>query len=341
MTGISILPKCFSILRTSILIRILRVFMELVYAHQVGFQQILQEDFDLFIAVSGYESRSVYLAENLSSHQCEKIVLGFDDRKNVLSRPENDLRYMELGFTYYELPGNNSSEITNILDGICMKNGCRGMKILVDYSCMSKTWLTSIIHYFSMNELMVEDSEVYFSYTPSYFDSAKNLDKKQITWNLPGYFRTPGKPISVIIGLGYEKLIGESVFNSLRNFTKYVFYSNPAFDNRFVEEVLANNAKILKKLDEEKIFNYPIQDLKETDALLTSLSLELRLNHRLVLISMGPKPFTLSCLLLAARYPDIHVWNISSSVTGNVYNRDAMGEPLVCKTLFSSKDEVF
>lgn len=315
--------------------------MELVYAHQVGFQQILEENFDLFIAVSGYENRSVYLAEHLSVLQCEKIVLGFNDRKNVLSRPVNDLRFRELGFTYYELPGNNSLEVSKILDNICMRSGCRGMKILVDYSCMSKTWLTSIIHYFSMNELMVEDSELYFSYTPSFFDSAKNHDKKPITWELPGFFSTPGKPISVIVGLGYEKLIGESVFKSLRNFTKYVFYSNPAIDNRFVEEVVKNNEKILKKLDEEKIFNYPIHDIKETDALLTSLCLELRLNHRVVLISMGPKPFTLSCLLLSARYPDIHVWNISSSITGSVYNRNAMGEPLVCKTLFSSKDEIF
>jgi hypothetical protein len=118
-----------------------------------------------------------------------------------------------------------------------------------------------------------------------------------------------------------------------------VFYSNPAFDNRFVDEVVKNNEKILKKLDKEKIFKYPIKDLKETDALLTELCLELRLNHRVVLISMGPKPFTLSCLLLAVRYPDIHVWNITSAPNGIVYNREPKGEPLVCKTHFTSHDE--
>lgn len=314
--------------------------MELVYAHQVGFQQILEEDLDLFIVASGYESRSVYLADHLMELNCEKVAIGFDDRKNVLFRPQNDERLKELGFDYFELPGNNSSGINAILDRICMRNGCKGMNILVDYSCMSKTWLTSIIHYFSMNELMVENSKIYFSYTPSVFDPPKNLNKKKIQWDLPGFFKTPGKPISVILGLGYEKIIGESVFFSLKNYTKYVFYSNPAFDSRYVEEVLKNNEKILEKVKMENVINYPIQDLRETDALLTKLCLELRLNHRVVLISMGPKPFTLSCLLLAARYPDIHVWNITSSVSGNVYNREPFGEPLVCKAKFTSHDEI-
>ncbi len=314
--------------------------MELVYAHQVGFQQILEEKFDLIIAASGYESRSVSLINYLHHLNCEKVALGFDDRKSLLYRPQNDQRMKELGFDYYELPGNSSAQINRILDKICMRNGGRGMNILVDYSCMSKTWLTSIIHYFSMNELMVENSRVYFSYTPSVFDPPKNMEKKKISWELPGFFSTPGKTISVILGLGYEKLIGESLFASLRDYTKYVFYSDPAFDNRYVEEVIRNNKKILNRVGREKVITYPIYDLKETDTLLTGLCMELRLNHRVVLISMGPKPFTLSCLLLAARYPDILVWNITSAVSGNVYNREAAGEPLVCKTLFTSHDEV-
>lgn len=314
--------------------------MELIFAHQIGFQQIVSEEFDLFIAGSGYENRSLYLAVHLKDLNCEKIVLGFNDRKTVLFRPENDLRFKELGFTYYEIPGNNSAEISKVLDKFCMKSGKRGMKILVDYSCMSKTWISAIINYFSMNELMVDDSEVYFSYTPSFFDVPQNVSRQQIKWELPGYFKSPGKPIAVIIGLGYEKFIGESIFKSLKDYTKYVFFSNPAFDNRFVEEVIKNNEKLLKKLDEEQIINYPLSDLKETDALLTSLCLTLRLSHRVVLISLGPKPFTLSCLLLSTRYPDIHFWNINSSFVGNVYNREPIGEPLVCKTFFSSREEV-
>jgi hypothetical protein len=314
--------------------------MELVYAHQVGFQQILDQDFDLFIAVSGYENRSVFLAEKLKDRSCRKIVFGFDDRKSVLFRPANDIKFKDFGFDYFELPGNNSAQISGILDSICMTSGCKGMKILVDYSCMSKTWLTSIIHYFSLNELMIEDSQVYFSYTPSYFDNPKEIDRNQINWELPGFFRSAGKPIAAIIGLGYEKFVGESLFNSLKNFTKYVFYSDPAFDNRFVEEVMKNNKKILKKLNEENIISYPIDNIKETDTLLTSLCMELRLTHRVVLISIGPKPFTLSCLLLASRYPDIHVWNITSAPNGIVYNREPKGEPLVCKTLFTSRDEI-
>ncbi len=133
------------------------------------------------------------------------------------------------------------------------------MKILIDYSCMSKTWLAAIIQYFIGHELIIEDTTIFFSYTPSSFDPPKDADLQQRPLILPDFFKTKGKPIAVIIGLGYEKLIGETVINSVKDFTNYVFYSNPAFDNRFVEEVFKNN-KILWKIDQGKVFSYPIND---------------------------------------------------------------------------------
>lgn len=310
-----------------------------MYAHQVGFDQIHRERFDLFIAASGYENRSTYLASHLPDHQAKKIALCFDDRKSTLFRPQNDLIFRELGFECVEMPGNNSTILKRLLDRFTKADQYQKIKILVDYSCMSKTWLSGIIDYFSRNEENQEDTEVFFSYTPSWFDVPQPLHFRKINWDLPGIFNSPGKHIAVILGLGYEKFLAESLFQSLKDHTRYVFYSNPAFDNRFVEEVLKNNEKILENLEPERVFRYPIRDLKETDALLTSLCLELRLNHRVVLISMGPKPFLLSCLLLSARYPDVFVWNITSSISGNVYNREPQGEPLVCKTMFTNKED--
>lgn len=66
-----------------------------------------------------------FLANYLIDVKCEKIVLAFNNHKNVLCRPENDEKFKKMGFSYFELPDNNSSQITQILDNICTRNSTR------------------------------------------------------------------------------------------------------------------------------------------------------------------------------------------------------------------------
>ena len=209
---------------------------------------------------------------------------------------------------------------------------------------MSKIWYSGILEYLISNESNIKNLEVYFSYTSAIFTEPLEPEGKALLSAPISLLKSntlSKKPLAVIIGLGYEKYITQSIMDKLEYQIMYAFYSDPAFDSRYVDRVIKNNRKILRRLPEAHICKYPIEDFRTTDALLTSLSLKLRLNFRVSILPAGPKPFTLSSLLLAARYPDIEVWSIDKGHSSAAYNRNPTGEPMVCKVLFSNDEDDF
>lgn len=318
--------------------------MELIFTHQVGFDQLKNKRFDYFIAASGYENRCTYLIDNLELNVQHKTVIAFDDNKDFLYREKNDKRFSDEGFIFIEESADKTGKITEILDEICQGTENRNISILADYSCMSKTWYSGILSYLISNELHIDHLELYFSYTSAVFSEPIKPGTKNMLQKPVGLMKahvSQDKPRALILGLGYEKYLTSKLIESFDYREIFAFYSDPAFDSRYADRVMQNNRKILKSLPDEHIIKYPVEDLKETDALLTSLSMKLRLIYQVAILPVGPKPFTLSSLLLAARYPDIEVWSIDKGYSPASYNRNPTGEPMVCKLLFSNDEESF
>jgi hypothetical protein len=317
--------------------------MELIFAHQVGFDQLKDRNFNYFIAASGYEDRCTYLIDNVYINTSHKIVLAFDDKKDFLFREKNDRRFSDEGFTFIEESAGSNKKIFSLLKEICSKHQ-ESISILIDYSCMSKVWYSGMLQYLISNESEIENLEVYFSYSSAKFSEPLEPRLRPVFSPPASLMRSSiisSKPLALIFGLGYEKYLTQSIMDKLEYNIMYAFYSDPAFDSRYVESVIKNNRKILKRLPPEHIIKYPIEDFRETDSLLTSLTMKLRLDFRVSILPAGPKPFTLSSLLLAARYPDIEVWSIDSGHSSAAYNRNPAGEPMVCKVLFSNDEDSF
>jgi hypothetical protein len=79
--------------------------------------------------------------------------------------------------------------------------------------------------------------------------------------------------------------------------------------------------------------------MEKSDRLLTDLCLDLRLNYRIILAALGPKPFALICMLVGARYPDIEVWRVGAGKLESVYDRIPVGEPLVYSVEFGNHED--
>jgi hypothetical protein len=317
--------------------------MELIFAHQVGFNHLKDREFNYFIAASGYEDRCTYLMDNVNINAPNKIVLAFDDKKDFLFRKKNDTRFNDEGFAFIEESGRNNTKILELLEGI-FNNGLESLSILIDYSCMSKIWYSAILQYLISNESSISNLEVYFSYTSAIFSEPLESPRTPVFSSPVSLLKSSidtSKPLALIIGLGYEEYLTRDFLDKLEYDILYAFYSDPAFDSRYVDRVIKNNQKILRRLPPECIYKYPIEDFRATDALLTNLSIRLRLNFRVSILPVGPKPFTLSSLLLAARYPDIEVWSIDQGHASTSYSRNPAGEPVVCKVLFSNDEESY
>ena len=314
--------------------------MELVSTEQITFNELYASVFDLILAVSGYESRSTYLVERIKPQGEKKFVLAFEEKSDELFRIENDRKYKQMGFSFISLSGNKCVEIDSILSSLPDQNKTF-LNILIDYSCMTKLWYASIINFFLRTDLPNTRISLFFSYTPSRFTEPKKPKHFKIVepigCSTHGIIK--GKPLALVIGLGYEKDRAEFLRKALDPEETYIFYADPADDDRFIEKVYVNNFRLIDKLHRNRVFSYPIRDLKKIDLLLTDLCLDLRLNYKIILAPLGPKPFALCCLLLAARYPDIEVWRVSAGSSESVYYREPFGEPLIYRVDFGPGED--
>lgn len=316
--------------------KIIPATMELDTTVQTSINELHAQTFDLLIAASGYETRSVFLSQKiLSSKVKRKVVLAFQERRGEISRPDNDIIFKQLGFEFVDASVSSDIEIKRVLNNFCATHNSGEANVLIDYSSMPKFWYEAVIQYFIENEPFTKKINVWFSYTPSEYAESKHVRNRYFLDKLPGDLSA--KPKALIIGLGYEKGRAEELASRLKSDATYSFYSDPAVDPRFVEELIENNKEILTRLDDGKIITYPIQDLNYINSSLTHLCVDLRLKYQIVLASIGPKPFTLMCFLLNARYPDIKVWRFSSEAPKEVYDRKPHGELLVYKVHFTSE----
>ena len=315
--------------------------MELENIEQVDFESIKNDQFDVLMVVSGYENRCTYLAEHFSAKPLTKIVFAFTERRKDGFRPGNDEFFRDLNFDFRESSGSTGNEIQKSLEELSENINHRRLKILVDYSCMTKEWYATIVNYFVNWDLNVQEVELYFSYTPSVFEKSKRTGilKRLTRKPVDQVFETQNKPVSLVLGLGYNQDPAIELIRRIRPARTFVFYSDPSIDNRFVKEVEMRNKELLKGLAPENIFRYPMNDLKKINLSLKELCMDIRLDSQVILAPLGPKPFALSCMLLSARYPDIWVWRVHSGDSDQYYDWKPFGTPLVCKAVFKNDDD--
>jgi hypothetical protein len=187
---------------------------------------------------------------------------------------------------------------------------------------MPKIWYRELINYFLDLEERLVHSRLWFSYSPSlYFKTHPDAGKKVMSEKLPVI--KPDKNMILIIGLGDEKGRAEKLLRELNAQTTYIFYADPAMDERFVKDVLENNKNLINKINEENIIKYPIHDLNS-------------INHSLTNICL--KPFTLMCYILSARYPDIKILEVSTVGEITPYDKQAQGDLIVYMLEFTSEE---
>lgn len=314
--------------------------MDLLISEQVSFDAVYSSEIDLVIGVSGYEQRSPYLMERIKLGNETKLVLAFEERIDELNRHENDLIFRKLGFKFIPASGNLGLDIDKLIAQL-PGNKKDELGILVDYSCMTKLWYASLIEYFSHSSLSYRKVNILFSYTPSAYVEPKKPKPLRVAEPI-GYGShgiMAGKPNALIIGLGYEKDRAEILRKAINPEDTYCFYADPASDKRFVDKVYINNFKLIDSLHKSHVFNYPMEDMQETNRMLISLILDLRLRYRIIIAPLGPKPFALLSMLIAARYPDIEIWRVGAGKLESVYDRLPLGEPIVYRVEFGHDDE--
>jgi len=307
--------------------------MELVRIEQLPSGKIRGEIWDLILAVSGYEARANYLVSKWSPQGKRKVVLAYKEKRDHLHRRENDRFYAEAGYEAVSVSEFSSSGITALLQNLFTTTQSI-RKILVDYSCMQKEWYATILQFFMSLEGRQSGLEVWFSYTPSEFLSPVRNKMRLFHRRKPRFSIPPGdKPGALILGLDFEESLIRDIYKRAGDYETWLCYADPAFDPRFVARLEEMYADLISLFPENRILRYPLQDLRKTSRLLTSLALDLRLQHKVILAPFGPKPFILTSLMLGARYPDITVWYPKEN-SRQMYDWMPLRDPQICRVTF-------
>ncbi|MGJ8643690.1 MAG: hypothetical protein ACSHX9_09805 [Luteolibacter sp.] len=314
--------------------------MKLSSAIQTDLTEIEDLDFDLLLAASGFEARATFGSEKALETAVfrRKIALGFPDRITG-SRQENDESFKSLGFDLVQGDGNRQEIVRDVLSETLASRSANTalFRVLVDYSSMTKTWYAAVLNWVREIDNSELTIEVYFFYSCSNYSAPRAAAPNSYAGAIKGFssLRSPRCPTALIVGLGYQTERAVGLVEYLEPDETHLFYTDPASDKRFVKAVTKNNSALIENLGEGRVFNYPYSNLRTTSLLLASLALGLARTHRLILAPLGPKPFSLLCLLLAYEHPDsIDVWRVGSGSQGQPYPRRPSGELIICKTVF-------
>jgi len=292
---------------------------------------------DCIIVASGYEKRAVQVAERVSSHPIkEKYVVGFREQM-VLNRHNNDDVFKLLGYVPTPSLGDAGGAVADIMEKLVSQSSGTALRVVVDYSCMTRIWYASILNYFAANTSHKTTVEITFAYSPALFSEPGETGPNTVMGPMAGYcgLQMPDRESALVVGLGYERDRAIGLVEYIEASKIALFLSDPALNPQFTREVRNNNYELIRRIGQGNTFSYPFTNLAASYNLLASVCLGLGNQYRVILAPLGPKPFSLLCLILAKQYKNIDVWRVSTDSSSNPQDRIPEGSVLCCKTTFA------
>lgn len=285
--------------------------MQIKYGYQLEVNDLANLNIDLFLFANNNESRKYCLYERIKDQNRIKKAIslyykgGFDDLQNV----ENILI-------------NNHLEIENILNREmedCQKDE---FTIVVDYSCMTKSWYYIIMLYLANKEFVFHKIKCFFSYTPSKFSEALPPKPNSDISPLPGKIIIPNnRPRALIVGLGYEENKAQGIIDQIDPAKVFLLYSNPSLDSQFTEAIESNNENVINDF-KETTYTYNFSSLIDIENKLKAIYYKYSNDFNIIISPIGPKPFTFVSMILSIIFPDIEIWRIGSGEDINPYPRE-------------------
>lgn len=301
--------------------------MEIQYGKQISIDDIQNKNIDLFICVENHEKRSYTLLEKLILSDTKTNIIAFCYKDSVFHQKKEGVKKKLIS---------NHTEVIKALEDELRSIDQEEITIIIDYSCMTKSWYYSIILYLKNKESSFKNICVYFSYTPSKFIEPKEPKPNKDIGPLPGkYFVPTDKPKALIVCLGYEQNKAEGIIEHLDPKKFYLFYTKPASDIKFIKTLEKNNENILEERGSH-ITTYPFNDLVSLEKQLTLLYYQLKDEYSIIIAPLGPKPFSFISMMMSAKYSDIDIWRVGSGNDINEYLNEALDNKsfIICEVLF-------
>lgn len=285
--------------------------MKFVNIKDVKFSDITKSNYDHAIFCSGYEERGTFVPRKLEGEELRhKTVFGFDESREEWFRPENDTYYLSQWTDEIEIvSGNDDQGIYNLLHKKSPPQK-KHLKLLVDYTAMSRVWYSAIINWCRFVEGF-KSIQIDFLYSVgSYINNPEPMVIKEVS-SLPGFDGNPlGRNNSLVIfGLGFEGLATMCVLEMIEPDKVYSFLSNPASADGVLERIRKENIDITNISSVN--LELPLDQVSVVVKALSELVRPHLNSFRITLAPMGAKPHVLATLFLGTLFPEITCLRVS------------------------------
>jgi len=261
---------------------------------------------DVFIAASGYESRSTAIPRKVEGLDCRKVAITFTEYSKELQRPENDKYFKSQGFEMLPASGFEIPDYSKVL----LPSGSDKLKVLIDISVMTRTWYHGLLKYI-VNLPDNKQISLRVVYCPAENVHAVKL-RKSLSINYLNMVTKSGKsiddrPTALLLGLGHEQDIARRLHEIIRPDRTKLLYADPEMRKEYVEKIFITNHSLINRTDIKELFAYPMHDTSVIYSLLVDLIMPLRKDYRVIIIPQGPKIFSLISMIVQLSYPDIEL----------------------------------
>lgn len=299
--------------------------MKIKYLKKDKLSEIININFDLVIACSGFEKRASYLFENNHIISSNKLCFGFLNNKS-LSREYNDNLFSSKNFRFVNIDNNSYDQILIVFEKELLSLGRTNVSILVDISSMSTLMYASILRVLNDNSFFHE-VDIYFSYTQATYSSPDK--ERSLKFNNPinilNNIESTDKKIALIIGLGYDKDKALGLYEYFQNDLKDMFLFITS-NNDFSSDVNSNNKELISILDGNNIIYYDLDNVTYlTNSLNSLISYLTNKNYRVVIVPTGPKVFSLIALVTSIYNKNVSVYRSSTGILDEA--KDKFADP--------------
>ncbi len=301
---------------------------------QPSADKLITGEEDLVLVASGYESRSRFIAEltkDSINAKPQKHAWAFVEHAETETRKANDRLLKSLDYRSTSLKESALNAASSLFIEDIGQLQSKPLRVLIDISSMTRAWYGGIVR--ALIRLQHSNTIVTrFVYVPAeYSDPPPSYPPNEVLAPVAGFtsLSLPDKPTALIIGLGYDPDRALGLNDHLDPEMTLLFHADPGSDPRYAQKVVEVNKDLIEIVRPDRLFSYPLHDSVAIYKLLESASRGLLRDWRLVLCSLGPKPFGLMCFLLAAYYEQISIWRVSAGAREAPIDRKPKANPIL------------
>lgn len=211
----------------------------------------------------------------------------------------------------------------------------RPIKILIDYSSMSRLWYTALLNWarFTLpnKELLID-----FVYSIGKYIEGESQMVIRKMLSLPG---CEGRPFRLresiaVFGLGFYGMAALCVLDRLEVDTVYTFLAIHEPLKSYVEKTRKSNYDLMHNYKTKANVELPLISIENSYRYLANLISPYRTNGEITLVPMGPKPHVLTSILVAMRFKEVSCLRVSGDE--DIQETEASGE-MICTRIIVSK----